>query len=63
MAFTHGGLIFKQTDLIEGVQRRATKPISDHKEISDGDSLRCLNLTTLDTSWLKGDLIEVFKNI
>ena len=39
----------KDIDLIEGVQSRATKLISDLKDESYEDRLRCLNLTTLDT--------------
>ena len=51
----------RHIDLTEGVQRRATKRISDLKDTSYKDRLRCLNPTTLDTRRLKGDLIEVFK--
>ena len=50
----------KDIDLIEGVQRRATKLILDLKDKSYEERLRCLNLTTLDTRRLRGDLIEVF---
>ena len=48
-------------DLIERVQRRATKLILDLKDKSYEDELRCLNLTTRDTRRLEGNLIEVFK--
>ena len=51
----------KDIDLIEGVQRRATKLISDVKDKSYENRLRILNLTTLETRRLRGDLIEVFK--
>ena len=51
----------KDIDLIEGVQRRATKLISDLKDKSYENRLRILNLTTLETRRLRGDLIEVFK--
>ena len=51
----------KDIDLIEGVQRRATKLISDVKDKSYMNRLRILNLTTLETRRLRGDLIEVFK--
>ena len=51
----------KDTDLLEGVQRRATKLISDLKVKGHEDRLRCLNVTTLETRRLRGDLIEVFK--
>ena len=43
-------------DLVEGVQRRATKLTLDHKDKSYEDILRCLNLTTLETRRLRGDL-------
>ena len=48
-------------DTIEGVQRRATKVISDLKDKGYENRLRFLNLTTLETRRLRGDLIEVFK--
>ena len=51
----------KDIDLLEGVQRRATKLIPDLKDRSYEDRLRCLNLTTLKTRRIRGDLIEVFK--
>ena len=47
--------------MIEGVQRRATELISDLKDKSYENRLRILNLTTLETRRLRGDLIEVFK--
>jgi hypothetical protein len=48
----------KDIDLLEGVQRRATKMINGFKDKSYEDRLRCLNL---ETRRLRGDLIEVFK--
>ena len=51
----------KDIDLLEGVQRRATKPIPDLEDKSHEDRLRCLNLTTLETRRIGGDLIEVLK--
>ena len=51
----------KDIDLFEGVQRRATKLISTTKDELYEDRLRYLNLTTLETRRLRGDLIEVFK--
>ena len=51
----------KDIDLLEGVQRRATKLISNLKDKSYEDRLRCLNLTTLEIRCLIGDLIEEFK--
>ena len=51
----------KDIDLIEGVQRRATKLDSDLKDKSYENRLRILNLKTLETIRLRGDLIEVYK--
>ena len=48
-------------DLLEGVQRRATKLITSISNKSYEDRLHILNLTTLETRRLRGDLIEVFK--
>ena len=50
----------KDIDLIEGVQRRATKLILDLKDKIYEDRLRCLNLPTLETRRHRGDLIEEF---
>ena len=47
-------------DLLEGVQRRATELISTIKDELYEDRLRYVNLTTLETRRLRGDLIEVF---
>ena len=51
----------KDIDLLEGVQRRATKLIPDLKDKSYEDRLRCLNLSTLESRRIRGDLVEVFK--
>jgi ribonuclease P/MRP protein subunit RPP40 len=60
----------KDIDLIEGVQRRATKLVvgtkgMSYKERTKGMSyeerLKFLDITTLETRRVKGDLIEVFK--
>ena len=48
----------KDIDLLEGVQRRATKRIFDLKYKGYEERLRCLNITTLDTRRLRGDLIN-----
>ena len=49
----------KDIDLLEGVQRRATKLIFDLKYKSYEERLRCLNITTLDTRRLRGNPIGV----
>jgi hypothetical protein len=51
----------KDIDLLEGVQRRATRMINGFKDKSYEVRLCCLNLTTLETRRLRGDLTEVFK--
>jgi len=51
----------KDIDLLEGVQRRTTKLITAIKDEIHEDRLRLVNLTTLETSKLRGDLIEVLK--
>lgn len=53
--------LIKDINLLEGVQRRATKVIKDFKNISYNERLFQLNLTTLETRRIRGDLIEVFK--
>ena len=51
----------KDIDLLEKVQRRATRMIDSFRNFSYEDRLIKLNLTTLETRRLRGDLIEVFK--
>jgi ribonuclease P/MRP protein subunit RPP40 len=51
----------KDIDLIEGVQRRATKLVVEMKEMSYEERLKFLDMTTLETRRVRGDLIEVFK--
>src|SRR5664279_2348951 len=51
----------KDIDLIERVQRRATKLISSLKDMTYEKRLKLFNLTTLETRMLRGDLIEVLK--
>ena len=48
-------------ELLEGVQRRATKIIQNYDRLSYEDRLQRLDLTTLETRRLRGDMIEVFK--
>lgn len=52
-----------QKDIIqlEKVQRRVTKMVEGMKFLSYENRLSCLNLTTLETRRLRGDLIEVLK--
>ena len=51
----------KDIDLIEGVQRRATKLIIWVKDKTYAEILRLLHLQTLETRRVRGDLIEVLK--
>jgi len=51
----------KDIDLLEGVQRRATKLLTAIKDEIYENRLCLVNLTTLETRRLRGDLIEVFK--
>ena len=43
------------------VQIRATKMVYDFNDLTYEQRLRRLNITTLETRRLRGDLIEVFK--
>ena len=51
----------KDKDILEKVQRRATRMISSLKGVPYDERLRILNLTTLDVRRVRGDLIQVFK--
>jgi ribonuclease P/MRP protein subunit RPP40 len=51
----------KDIDLIEGVQRRATKLVVQMNGMSYEEILKFLDMTTLETRRVRGDLIEVFK--
>ena len=51
----------KDIEKLEKVQRRATKMVEGLGEYSYEDRLRILGLTTLETRFLRADLIEVFK--
>ena len=51
----------KDIDLLERVQRRATRMIEGYKIIPYAERLHLLGLTTLETRRLRGDLIETFK--
>ena len=51
----------KDIDILERVQRRATRMIEGYKSIPYEERLQLLKLTTLETRRLRGDLIETFK--
>lgn len=51
----------KDINLMEGVQRRATKLIYKFQNLDYGERLSRLKLTTLETRRTRGDLIETFK--
>jgi ribonuclease P/MRP protein subunit RPP40 len=51
----------KDIELIEGVQRRATKLIKSLKDETYENRVKMLHLTSMETRQLRGDLIEVFK--
>ena len=51
----------KDTDMLERIQRRATKMIPKLRNISYEMRLKERGLTTLETRRLRGDQIEVFK--
>jgi ribonuclease P/MRP protein subunit RPP40 len=51
----------KDIDLIEGVHRTATKLVVGTKGMSYEERLKFLDMTTLETRRIRGDLIEVFE--
>ena len=51
----------KDIDVLEGVQRRATKMILVYKHYCYEDRLALCNLSTLEGRRLRGDQIQVFK--
>ena len=53
--------IKRQVEVIENVQRRATKIIPCFKDLTNQERIRKLKLPTLRYRMLRGDLIEIFK--
>ena len=51
----------KDIDLLERVQKRATRMVEECKELDYEERLRRLGLTTLETRRLRADLVEVYK--
>ena len=51
----------KDTDLLEKVQKRATRLMIKYRNLSYSERLKRLNITTLETRRLRGYLIQVFK--
>ena len=51
----------KDIDLLEGIQRRATKMILGYKHYCYEDRLALCQLSTLEGRRLRGDLIQAFK--
>jgi ribonucleases P/MRP protein subunit RPP40 len=53
----------KDIDLLERVQKRATRMIDGYKDISYEERLRMVGLTTLERRMWRADMLEVFKII
>ena len=51
----------KDIDLLEGVQRRATRMIDGYKILQYSERIGKCGFTTLETGRLRGDLIELFR--
>ena len=51
----------KDIDLIESVQRRATKQLPGFKDLDYADRLKKLKLPTLGYRHIRGDMIEMYK--
>ena len=54
---------FTDIDVIERVQRRATRMINDCRGLEYPERLKLLRLTILETRRMRADLLEVFKII
>ena len=52
----------KDIDLLEGVQRRATKMILGYKHYCYEDRLALCQLSTLESRRPRGDLIQAFRS-
>ena len=59
--YWHYGRWVKDIDMLEKIQRRATKLIPGLRDLRYEERLKECGLTTLDTRRLRGDQIEVFK--
>ena len=53
----------KHINLIEGVQRRATRMVPELRELTYEERLKQLKLTTLEQRRVRGDMIETYKII
>ena len=53
--------LIKHKDMLENVQRRATKMVPGLRELSYGERLKKLKLPTLAYRRVRGDMIQVFK--
>ena len=56
-----GPYLSKDIEMLETVQRRATKMVYGFNDLTYEQILRRLNIKTLETRRLRGDLIKVFK--
>ena len=60
----HGSLrLEKDRDLIEGVQRRATKMVSEIKDLEYEERLKRMDLPSLRYRRARGDMIDTYKYI
>ena len=52
--------LWKDIDMLDKIQRRATKLIPELRDLRYEERLKECGLTTIETSRLRGDQIEVF---